>query len=173
MMAAAAVLASTAPDDFRQRILARSVFVHCHEFIRWARRAKNELRRASKHPDTVRALTGELGALERRDWGPYEEIRHRIAAHRQSLADDPGKAITKGTELWADISDAAVRILSEDARAIWNRLADVYGAPTLAAFPPVFPALEVARVSAAMPRRPTGSSPASDHSTAPETTRFA
>jgi hypothetical protein len=137
MMAASTVLASTAPDDFRRRVLARSVFVYCHEFIPWARRAKNELRRDPQNRATVRILERELDALERRDWGPYEEIRHRIAAHRQSLADDPGQAIQESAERWTDISDATVRILSEDARGIWNRLADVSGIPRLEQFPPI------------------------------------
>ena len=33
-MAAAAVLAGEAPDDFRRRIIARPAFVYAHEFLR-------------------------------------------------------------------------------------------------------------------------------------------
>jgi len=113
MMAAAAVLAGTAPDDFRRRVLARHVFVYCHEFIRWARRAKNELRGRPQLRETVRELDRALNELERRDWGSYEDIRHRIAAHRQTLAATPTDAILRGGEMWNDISEATVRILSE------------------------------------------------------------
>lgn len=84
MMAAASVLAGTAPDDFRRRVVARWVFVYCHEFIRRARRAKNELRGRGGMRDTVRELERALNELEKRDWRSYETIRHRIAAHRQT-----------------------------------------------------------------------------------------
>jgi hypothetical protein len=117
------------------------VFVYCHEFIRWARRAKNELRRRKDLRETVRHLEAALDELAKRDWGPYEEIRHRIAAHRQTRARTPTDSILEGNEMWTDISDATVRILSEDARAIWNRIAAVHNIPTLDGFPPVSPDL--------------------------------
>jgi hypothetical protein len=144
MMAGASVLASTAPDDFRRRILARSVFVYCHEFIRWTRTAKNELKGQKDHRMKVQELTRELNTLAKRDWGPYEEIRHRIAAHRQAVTEDQSAAILHTTELWTDISDDAVRILSEDARAIWNGLAAVHDLPALVSFPPISPELQAA-----------------------------
>jgi hypothetical protein len=53
------------------------------------------------------------------DYGPYEEIRHRIAAHRQPFGNAISDQVS-GEEAWLDISDATVRILAEDARAIWN-----------------------------------------------------
>lgn len=144
MMAAAAVLAGTAPDDFRRRVLARHVFVYCHEFIRWARRAKNELRGRPQLRESVRELERALNELELRDWGSYEDIRHRIAAHRQTLAATPTDAILRGGEMWNDISEATVRILSEDARAIWNRLAAVHDIPPLDSFPAISPELAAA-----------------------------
>jgi hypothetical protein len=144
MMAAATVLAGTAPDDFRRRALARWVFVYGHEFIRWARRAKNELRSQPEQRQTVRELERALDDLEKRDWGPYEDIRHRIAAHRQTIDSALTTSIPRGNELWTDISDDAVRVLSEDARAIWNRLAAVHGVPTLDSFPPISPELQTA-----------------------------
>lgn len=119
-MAAACVLADTAPNDFHRRVLARPVLVYCHEFIRWARRAKNELRPRQDRHDTVRKVEEDLNDLERRDWGDYEQIRHRIAAHRQTIDPDLVTSITTGNEMWSDLSDDALRILSEDARAIWN-----------------------------------------------------
>lgn len=141
MMAAACVLANTAPDDFHRRVLARPVLVYCHEFIRWARRAKNELRSVPEHRATVRRVEQALNDLERRDWGDYQEIRHRIAAHRQTIAPDLETSMTTGNAMWSDITDDALRILSEDARAIWNDLAHVHGIPTLDRFPPIDPAL--------------------------------
>jgi hypothetical protein len=156
MMGASVVLASTAPDDFRRRALARSVFVYCHEFIRWARRAKNELRKDPKNRTTVRTLDGKLDALEKRDWGPYEEIRHRIAAHRQALADDPGLAIQESTERWSDISDPTVRILSEDAREIWNVIADVSAIPRLERFPPISDELAAVIADSGYEHEPAG-----------------
>jgi hypothetical protein len=117
MMAAASVLAGTAPHDFRRRVIARWVFVYCHEFIRWARRAKNELRGRKGLRDTIRELNQALNDLEKRDWGSYEDIRHRIAAHRQTIPGPLTSAIPQTNEMWTDISDATVRILSEDARA--------------------------------------------------------
>ncbi len=144
MMAAASVLASTAPDDFRRRVLARWVFVYCHEFIRWARRAKNELRGRTNLRETVRDLERALDALEKRDWGSYEDIRHRIAAHRQTVPGPLTTSIPQTNEMWTDISDVTVRILTEDARAIWNRIADVHGIATLDSFPPISPELQAA-----------------------------
>lgn len=49
-----------------------------------------------------------------------------------------------GTALWTDISDDAVRILSEDARAIWNGLAAAHDMPRLESFPPISPELQAA-----------------------------
>ncbi len=144
MMAAATVLATTAPDDFRRRVVARWTFVYCHEFIRWARRAKNELRGRKELRGTVRELERALDDLEGRDWGSYEEIRHRIAAHRQTFDSTLTTSIPQGNELWTDIADAAVRVLSEDARAISNRIAAVHAIPTLDRFPPVTPELQAA-----------------------------
>jgi hypothetical protein len=144
MMAAASVLAGTAPDDFRRRVLARWVFVYCHEFIRWARRAKNELRGRKDMRDTVRELGQALDELEKRDWGAYEDIRHRIAAHRQTAPGPLTASIPQTNEMWTDISDATVRILSEDARAIWNRIAGAHSIPTLDDFPPISPELKTA-----------------------------
>lgn len=144
MMAAASVLAGTAPDDFRRRVIARWVFVYCHEFIRWARRAKNELRRRGGMRDTVRKLEQALDELERRDWGSYEDIRHRIAAHRQTVPGPLTSSIPQTNEMWTDISDATVRILSEDARAIWNLIAGAESIPALEDFPPVSPELQAA-----------------------------
>jgi hypothetical protein len=144
MMAAASVLARTAPDDYRRRVVARWVFVYCHEFIRWARRAKNELRRRNGLRETIRALELALDELEKRDWGSYEDIRHRIAAHRQAVPGPLTTSIPQTSEMWTDISDTTVRILSEDARAIWNQIAAVDGIPTLDRFPPISPELRAA-----------------------------
>jgi hypothetical protein len=72
MMAATAVLAEAAPDDFRRRSIGRISFVYSHEFIRYARRAKNELRRSGlDQRDRVRRLNALLEQLDTRDWGPY------------------------------------------------------------------------------------------------------
>ncbi len=136
MMAAASVLAGTAPDDFRRRVIGRWVFVYCHEFIRWARRAKNELRDRSLR-ETVGELKRALDELETRDWGSYEDIRHRIAVHRQLAPGPLTTSIPQTNEMWTDISDATVRIVSEDARAIWNRIANAHSIPTLEDFPPI------------------------------------
>lgn len=144
MMAAASVLAGTAPDDFRRRVIARWVFVYCHEFIRWARRAKNELRGRKGLRDTVRELNQALNDLEKRDWGSYEDIRHRIAAHRQTVPGPLTSAIPQTNEMWTDISDATVRILSEDARAIWNQIAGAHSIHNLDSFPPIAPELKAA-----------------------------
>jgi hypothetical protein len=144
MMAAASVLAGTAPDDFRRRVVARWVFVYCHEFIRWARRAKNEIRGRAGMGDTVRDLEQALNDLEKRDWGSYENIRHRIAAHRQTVAGPLTASIPQTAEMWTDISDATVRILSEDARAIWNLIAGALSITTLKDFPPISPELKAA-----------------------------
>lgn len=153
-MAAATELATTAPDDFRRRVLARSVFVYCHEFIRWGRRAKNVLKSRRSFRDNVRELTVALDQLEKRDWGGYEQIRHRIA-HRQSFGPSPVESISPANEQWTDISDDAVRILSEDARAIWNRLAAIHDMPRLETFPPIDPDLGPRSTTAATSRRPT------------------
>jgi hypothetical protein len=100
MMAAASVLAGTAPDDFRRRVLARWVFIYRHEFIRWARRAKNELRGRDDMRDMVRELGRALDELEKRDWGSYEDIRHRIAAHRQTVPCPLTASIPQTNEMW-------------------------------------------------------------------------
>ena len=52
--------------------------------------------------------------------------------------------MTTGNVMWSDITDDALRILSEDARAIWNDLAHVHRLPTLDRFPPIDPALRTA-----------------------------
>lgn len=156
MMAAASVLATTAPDDFRRRVVARWVFVYCHEFIRWARRAKNQLRARKDLRETVRGLERALDELEKRDWGSYEDIRHRIAAHRQSVPGPLTTSIPQTSEMWTDISDATVRILSDDTRAIWNRIAGVHGIPTLDSFPPISPELQTAIDERGYEPAPTG-----------------
>jgi hypothetical protein len=136
MMAATAVLAALAPDDFRRRILARPGFVYCYEFVRWARRAKNGLKGQRETRELVRQLERELAELEHKNFAPYEVIRHSVAAHRQTFdADDAVTNIASGNDAWTDISDAAVRILAEDARAIWNLLADPYDVARLENFP--------------------------------------
>lgn len=142
-MAAAAVLAGEAPDDFRRRIIARSVFVYAHEFLRWARRAKNELKTVPNARQVIRRLEPLLMRFAEHDYGPYEEIRHRIGAHRQPFGDAIGDQVG-GDEAWLDISDATVHILAEDARTMWNELADGYAMPRLETFPPVSPELRKA-----------------------------
>lgn len=144
LMGASCVLAGTAPDDFHRRALARPVLVYCHEFIRWARRAKNELRSQPQHRATVKRVEQALDDLEHLDWGDYGQIRHRIAAHRQTIAADLETSMTSGNAMWSDIADDALRILSEDARAIWNDLAQAQGIPTLDSFPPINPELQAA-----------------------------
>jgi hypothetical protein len=79
-MAAAAVLAAEAPDDFRRRIVARPVFIYAHEFLRWARRAKNGLKKLPNSRQAIRRIEPLLMRFAEHDYGPYEEIRHRIAA---------------------------------------------------------------------------------------------
>lgn len=144
LMAAACVLAATAPDDFHRRVLARPVLVYCHEFIRWARRAKNELRARPELRAIVGRLERALDDLERRDWGDYEQIRHRIAAHRQTIDPDVETSLTSGNAMWFDLADDALRILTEDARAIWNDLATAQGIPTLDSYPPISAELQAA-----------------------------
>ncbi len=144
LMAAGCVLADTAPDDFHRRVLARPVLVYCHEFIRWARRAKNELRSRPELRPTVKRVGLALDDLERRDWGDYEQIRHRIAAHRQTIDPDLAESLSVGNAMWSDLADDALRILAEDARAIWNDLATAQGIPTLDSFPPVAAELQAA-----------------------------
>jgi len=135
-MAATAVLAEQAPDDFRRRILARPAFVYGNEFLRWARRAKNDLKRLPDTRTTIRRLDSLLERFAQHDFGPYEEIRHRIAAHRQPLGANCGDQLLTEAA-WIDISDATVRILADDARTIWNGLADAYGLLRLDGFPPL------------------------------------
>lgn len=135
MMAAIAVLAETAPDDFRRRVIGRSLFVYCHEFIGWARKAKNGLRGQADQRARLRRLEALLAQLAKSDWGPYEAIRHRVAAHRQPLAP------AAGDEAWTDINEVSLRVLAEDARAIWNELAAAYSMPALTDYPPVSDAL--------------------------------
>jgi hypothetical protein len=138
LMAAACVLASTAPDDFSRRVLARPVFTYGHEFVRWARRAKNILKRHRNFASIVRDLESKLADVEQRDFAPYVVIRDRIAAHRQPFDDtDRAANIQQGFATWNDISDDTVRILAEDVRSIWNVLADAFTLPPLDAFPPV------------------------------------
>lgn len=144
MMAAATVLAETAPDDFRRRSLARPVFVYGHEFLRWARQAKNELKSKPSQRQRVARLEELLRALGERDWPSYEVIRHRIAAHRQPLAPDAIDDLQLGAEFWNDISSPALRILCEDARDIWNELAGGFSMPRLESFPPISPELSKA-----------------------------
>lgn len=67
LMAAGCVLADTAPDDFHRRVLARPVLLYCHEFIRWARRAENELRSRPELRPTVKRVELASDNLERRD----------------------------------------------------------------------------------------------------------
>jgi hypothetical protein len=144
MLAATAVLASLAPDDFHRRVLARPAFVYTHEFIRWARRAKNEAKQLKGTRQVVRDLEARLSRLENDDYEPYREIRHRISAHRQRFAADATDNIVATSTAWTDISDAAVRVLAEDAREIWNLLAAVYALPRLERFPPVAEELRAA-----------------------------
>jgi hypothetical protein len=107
--AAAAVLAAEAPDDFRRRIVARPVFIYAHEFLRWARRAKNGLKKLPNSRQAIRRIEPLLMRLAEHDYGPYEEIRHRIAAHRQPFGNAISDQVS-GEEAWLDISDATVRI---------------------------------------------------------------
>jgi len=144
-MAAAAVLAGEAPDDFRRRIIARPAFVYAHEFLRWARCAKNDLKRLPNRRHAIRRIEPMLTRFARHDYGPYEAIRHRIAAHRQPIGDtSDGSDELATAAAWLDISDATVRILADDARTVWNALAEAYDMPRLTSFPPVTPELRQA-----------------------------
>jgi hypothetical protein len=154
-MAAAAVLAAQAPDDFRRRIIARSVFVYAHEFLGWARRAKNDLKSRPTARQEVQRLEPMLERYAEHDYGPYEVVRHRIAAHRQPIGGPGGDQITTAAA-WLDITDATVRILAEDARAIWNQLAAGYDLPRLEDFPPVSAELGKALNDAGFESAPSG-----------------
>lgn len=118
--------------------------MYTHEFIRWARRAKNEAKQLKGTRQVVRDLEARLSRLENDDYEPYREIRHRISAHRQRFAADAADNIVATSTAWTDISDAAVRVLAEDAREIWNLLAAVYALPRLERFPPVAEELRAA-----------------------------
>lgn len=154
-MAAAAVLAAEAPDDFRRRIIARSVFVYAHEFLHWARRAKNDLKKLANTPQVIRRLELMLCRFGDHDYGPYEQIRHRVAAHRQPIGDET-RDDRAAAAAWLDTSDATVRILADDARAIWNELALAYGMPRLVGFPSVSPAFRQALVDKGFDPAPEG-----------------
>lgn len=154
-MAAAAILASEAPDDFRRRIIARPVFVYAHEFRRWARRAKNDLKKRPETRYAVRRLEPMLDRFDRHDYGPYEDVRHRIVAHRQPIGGPTGDQLATAAA-WLDITDATVRILAEDARAIWNELAAAYNMPRLEDFPPVSAELRKALDEEGFVRVPSG-----------------
>lgn len=58
--------------------------------------------------------------------------------------------------MWSDLSDDALRILSEDARAIWNLLGRAQGIPTLDRFPPIAAELQAAIDDRGYEKTPAG-----------------
>jgi hypothetical protein len=138
MMLAARVLAETAPDDFRKRIVARPVFSHVQAFLRWAPQVKNGLKKRKVDRALIHEIEVALKDLGERDFAHYEDVRHRIAAHRQAFVPLPQPELLADSEAWNDIDEAAVTILTDDATAIWNKLAPHTQLPKVSA-PPELP----------------------------------
>lgn len=152
MCVSARALADAVPDDYTKRLVARSVFLHIVEFIRWARVARNGAR-GQRGVDGARleALKTRLNVLADRDWGPYERLRHRVAAHRQPVAgtDDPnswGEAV----RIWGDVDADLVGVLVDDVVEIWGELA-IATRQTSIAQPVIDPAMAAGLASLTRP----------------------
>lgn len=137
MVAAARALARAAPTDHRKRVLGRYLFVYLHDFIRFAPAWRNVLLAGPRTRVTAQAAEPALRRL-RRDWESYADVRHYLAAKRQSR--EPGdKAADQLTafRLWADIGDLSVETLADDAIEVYAQLAALESLPAIDSEPTV------------------------------------
>ncbi|HMJ36663.1 MAG TPA: hypothetical protein VK501_22350 [Baekduia sp.] len=134
---AATALADAVPDPFAKRLIARGVFVALHSFVDLSRRARNEVAKTTANRQELEAIKQALNALAERDWGPYQPLRDRIAAHRQPVGGEDGAAgWAEANALFAQIDRPLVHILVDDACEIFDRLArfssmGVFSPPTI------------------------------------------
>ena len=137
MACAARALARAAPSDHLKRVLARYVFVHLDDVVRYGATWRNQL---LKNPRTKPTAEAALPALERlrRDWSTYEHVRDFIAAKRQPRDAADAAADQLATfEIWIDIGELSVETLVDDAIELYAQLAALEGLPPVDAEPVV------------------------------------
>lgn len=125
MAVVARTLAGATPDPYRQRVVARYVFVYLDDVVRYAPAWRNTLRRDPKTSAAADSAEPALTRL-RADWRHYEDIRNFIAAKRQ-LRDPlaPEANEIDGLRRWGDIGTLAVDTLVDDAIEIYAQLGSV------------------------------------------------
>jgi hypothetical protein len=125
MALAARALARAAPDSHYKRVLARYVFVHLDDVIRFGSAWRNEVRAQSE--PAFRAAQPALERL-RGDWdGRFADIRDYIGAKRQPRSSDIAADELESFRLWADIGELSVDTLLDDAVEFYSQLAAVSG----------------------------------------------
>lgn len=126
-------LADVVPDRHAKRIVARGVFVAVVTFIDVIRRVPKAIRRKTNGP-ALEALRFRVNRqLAERDWGPYAELRDRIAAHRQPIgANDHVEGWASANELWAQVDAPLIGVLCSDLVEIYDDLRAIAGGPSVA-----------------------------------------
>jgi hypothetical protein len=123
MACAARALARAAPSSHLKRMLARHVFVHLHDVVKFAAAWRNQLLKDERTEATAGAALPSLARL-RRDWANYQDIRHFLAAKRQLRnPNDAASDQLAVFELWSDIGQLSVETLVDDAVELYAQLA--------------------------------------------------
>ncbi len=127
---AARALADAVPNPYAKRLAARGVFVAIDSLISLARQSRNLIKETKANKSDLADLKQALNDLADRDWGPYEEIRDRIGAHRQPVGGgDDTLGWAAANELWAQVDAPLVGVLCEDVVAIDRSLQVLTGRP--------------------------------------------
>jgi hypothetical protein len=125
MALAVRALVRAAPDSHYKRVIARYVFVHLDDVIRFGSAWRNEVRGRSE--PAFRAAQPALERL-RGDWERrFADIRDYIGAKRQPRSSDVAADELQSFRLWADIGELSVDTLLDDAVELYSQLAAVCG----------------------------------------------
>jgi hypothetical protein len=111
LMHIARQLASVAPSDRQQRIIARYVLLEADSAARWLSRWQKELAGPTPHP-AQRSLK-----RFRREYAKQKEIRDRIVARRQAAESCRAADFKRTIELWQSLTEAGVERLCNCAQA--------------------------------------------------------
>ncbi|MBA3807042.1 MAG: hypothetical protein H0X28_01410 [Solirubrobacterales bacterium] len=123
MALAARALVRATTDSHHKRVLARYVFVHLHDVIRFGAAWRNEVRALS---EPAFQTAGPALTRLRGDWDQrFADVRHYIAAKRQPRSTDIASDQLESFALWAEIGALSVDALLDDAVELYGQLAAV------------------------------------------------
>jgi hypothetical protein len=131
MAITARALVRATTDPHRKRVVGRYVFTYLDDVVKFAPAWRNVLSRDSR---TAAAAGSALRALRRLqgDWEDYGHVRDFISAKRQPR-DRTNAAVDQleSFRLWADIGEASIELLVDDAVEVFAQLSAVPSLPPI------------------------------------------